>query len=105
MSTVVVEEGGSPGSQKAQGLILTTDDTHLCSILNTLNTHTHTHTHTHTERLTASSLTTVSIFLTEGSESMLRMISPAGRERVRDGGREYRLGEEPEREPPLVRTM
>ncbi|KAG7251916.1 hypothetical protein CRUP_028965, partial [Coryphaenoides rupestris] len=50
------------------------------------------------------SLTTVSIFLTEGSASMLRMMSPAGRERVRVGGCEYKLGEEPERAPPLHRS-
>ena len=37
MSTVVVEEPGRAGSQRAQGLILTADDTHLCSTLNTVS--------------------------------------------------------------------
>lgn len=53
------------------------------------------------EKLTASNLTTVSIFRTEGSVSILTMMSPAGRERVRG----ERLGEERGCEPPLVRTM
>lgn len=53
------------------------------------------------EKLTASNLTTVSIFRNGGSESMLTMMSPAGRERVR----EERLGEERGWEPPLARTM
>lgn len=51
--------------------------------------------------LTASNLTTVSIFRIEGSVPILTMMSPAGRERVR----EEMLGEERGCVPPLVRTM
>lgn len=53
------------------------------------------------EKLTASNLTTVSIFRTGGSPSTLTMMSPAGREKERG----ERLGEERGWGPPLVRTM
>lgn len=52
-------------------------------------------------KLTASNLTTVSIFLTALSVSTLTMMSPAGREKVR----EEMLGEERGFVPPLERTM
>lgn len=52
-------------------------------------------------KLTASNLTTVSIFLTALSESTLTMMSPAGREKVW----EEMLGEERGCVPPLERTM
>lgn len=52
-------------------------------------------------KLTASNLTTVSIFRIDGSESMLTMMSPEGRERVW----EETLGEERGCVPPLERTM
>lgn len=51
--------------------------------------------------LTGSNLTMVSIFRMEGSASILTMMSPAGRERVR----EERLGEGRGCVPPLARTM
>lgn len=50
--------------------------------------------HQSKEKLTASNFTTVSIFRTEGSASMLTMMSPAGRERGWGGVREEKLGEE-----------
>lgn len=53
------------------------------------------------KKLTASNLTTVSIFLTALSLSMLTTMSPAGREKVR----EEMLGEERGCVPPSVRTM